>query len=441
MSHRFSRRTLLRGMLGGAAISIGLPALEIFMNTHGTAWADGTQFPRRFGLVMWGNGMIPDKWVPTGEGADYTFSEQLAPLADLRQDIAILTGYELKTPNTLPHFSGAAGILTGQTTLDRGDDRGTFAVPSLDQQIAAQIGNDTRFKSIEFGAEPGPGLSYNGPDSLNPPERSPLALFQRVFGSGFRAPGDTSEPDPRLALRRSVLDVVMDDANRLRGRLGVNDQARLDQHLTGLRELELRVARLEEDPPSFESCGYPPEPLAEYPDRDARPQIQEKNLAMAEIIAMALACDQTRVFSNFLTQPVGNNTLFDGIPEAHHRLTHDEPGDQPMVNEITIRLTSYVAEFLQILKRIPEGDGTLLDNCGVLCTSEVSLGRLHAFNEFPLIVAGQASGALRTGMHHRSVGANAASVPLTMMRAMGINQASFGTDDGYTEDSVGAIEG
>jgi hypothetical protein len=439
MKTRIHRRTLLRGMIGGALVTIGLPPLEAFFNTNGTAYADGTSLPKRFGLFMWGNGIIPSRWIPDGTGADYTFSAQLAPLEALRSDITVVTGFEIKTPNTIPHFSGAAGILTGSPVLERGDDRGSFNGPSLDQRIAAEIGNDTRFRSLEFGALPGNGLSYNGPDNLNPPESSPALFFERVFGAGFRAPGETTEVDPRLALRRSVLDVVGDDVERVRARLGATDRARLEQHLTGVRELELRIARLEEEPPNLEACARPAAPLAEYPDIDGRPQIHARNRAMAEIAAMALACDQTRVFSNFLTEPVSNH-LFEGINDGHHRLTHDEPGDQPQVHQITVQLMQELAAFLSILKGVPEGDGTLLDNCAIFATSDVSLGRLHAFNEFPIIIAGTAGGALKTGFHHRSVGDNASRVPLTIMRALGMNVASFGAAAGEAADSVGALE-
>lgn len=439
MKTRLSRRTMLRGMLGGALVSIGLPPLEIFFNTNGTAYASGGALPVRFGLFMWGNGMLPERWIPEGVGADYEFSDQLAPLERHRDVMTVLTGYEVKTPNTLPHFSGASGILTGRPVLDRNDDRGSFPGASLDQLIAAQIGNETRFRSLEFGAEAGSGLSYNGPDNLNPPENSPRAFFDRVFGPDFREPGDVSGPDPRLALRRSVLDAVMEDTTRVQSMLGAADQQRLEQHLDGIRQLEQRIARLEEDPPSLDSCARPGEPLDAYPPIDGRPQVGEKNRIMAQVAAMALACDQTRVFSNFLTEPVSNH-LFDGATEGHHRLTHDEPGDQPQVHIITVQLMEYFAEFIDALRAVPEGDGTLLDNCGLLGTSDVSRAKLHAFDEFPLLVVGRAGGRLNPGQHVRSVGDNASRVPLTMMRAMGINAPSFGLDGGYTEDSVGDLE-
>ena len=115
------------------------------------------------------------------------------------------------------------------------------------------MGQSSLYRSLEVGVQPdGKGLSYNGPDSQNPAETDPIKLFQRLFGDGFREPGDTPIVDPKWALRRSVLDSVMDDAAQLKKRLGVNDQRRLDVHLDSIRELEQRIALLESDPPNFE---------------------------------------------------------------------------------------------------------------------------------------------------------------------------------------------
>jgi hypothetical protein len=153
---------------------------------------------------------------------------------------------------------------------------------------------------------------------------------------------------------------------------------------------------------------------------------------------MALACDQTRVFSNFISSPV-NNLLFEGASAGHHQLTHDEPGDQPQVHEIVVDLMEEFTAFIQALRSIPEGDGTVLDNCAVLGTTDVSFGRFHSLDEYPLLVAGRAGGALRTGFHYRSPGAdNASKVVLSLMRAVGANEASWGIDD--AESTVGLSE-
>ena len=243
MTRALDRRTLLRGMLGGTAVSIGLPLLECFLNTSGDALAAGGALPLRFGLFYWGNGVLPDFWNPTGEGDvdSFALSPQLKPLEPVKSKICVVSGTAVKMANVVPHMSGAAGILSGVPLIGTTDVDNTFGGPSIDQFIAAEIGGETRFRSLEFGVEPREGLSFNGPYSKNPPEDSPHALFERVFGAGFREPGEDALLDPSIALRRSVLDVVMADANRIGKRVSASDRIRLEQHLDGIRELELRL--------------------------------------------------------------------------------------------------------------------------------------------------------------------------------------------------------
>ncbi|MEO1338261.1 MAG: DUF1552 domain-containing protein, partial [Myxococcota bacterium] len=258
------RRTVLRGMMGGAAVSIGLPLLDCFWNETGTALAGGAGLPKRFGIWFWGNGMLPERWVPVDQGPNWTLSEQLMPLAPVRQDVTVVTGLDIKTGNSIPHGSGPAGLLSGAPLIVRSGDDYTFQQPSLDQLIAAETGQQTRFRSIELGVRPDRGLSYNGADSRNPPEFSPGRLFDRIFGPGFREPGSDPVVDPRLRLRRSVLDAVMGDIGRLSPRLGAADQQRLEQHLEGIRSLERRIARLEEAPPDLAACSAPDRPQDEF---------------------------------------------------------------------------------------------------------------------------------------------------------------------------------
>ncbi|MFO0660102.1 MAG: DUF1552 domain-containing protein [Polyangiaceae bacterium] len=435
-----SRRTLLRGVLGGAVVSIGLPWLEAFEGSTRSAKAGGDSgFPTRFGLFFWGNGNIPSRWTPLSEGPSWKPSEQLAPLADLVDEVSVVTGMRIALPNSVPHFAGAAGILSGGPLLDQYGEN-TFSLPSIDQVVANTLGELTRFRSLELGALPGDGLSFSGPNTRNPPESSPHALFERVFGTGFTLPGDTPIVDPTLAVRRSILDAVMSQISDVQGVVGASDKARLDQHLEGIRALEKRLQKLQEDPPNLASCAYAPEPLADYPDIEGRPQLQQKNKAMADIVAYALACDQTRVFSDFFTYPV-NNTLFTGSPAGHHQLTHDEAGDQPEVNKIVIQCIEAFAQLVTSLKAIPEGDATLLDHCALLCTSDVSLGKTHSFEDVPLLIAGSASGKLRKGIHYHSPASeNASKVMLSVIRAVGVTAASFGAEEGKVEEGLSAIE-
>lgn len=441
----FSRRTMLRGILGGAAVSLGLPPLEAMFNSSGTAYAAGGGLPLRFGLFFWGNGNLPDRWTPTGEGAgaDWALSEQLMPLASVKDLITVVSGMSLHTDNIYPHTSGASGVLTGCNLLAYEDGRedGTFAVPSIDQLIAGHIGGETIYRSLETGVLPGTsGKSYNGPNNQNPPELSPHAFYERIFGASFREPGEEGIVDPTLALRRSVLDAVMEDIDKLDARVGAADKARLDQHFTGVRELELRLARLQEDPPNLEACLRADEPALEFPEVEGRHPIRDIHRAMADLLVMALACDQTRVVSQWFSDPL-NNKLFPDATMGHHSLTHDEPGEQLQVNMVTQFIMGEFAYFVEQLSLVPEGEETLLDHMLLLATSEHGRGQTHSFQEMPIVLAGGACGAIRQGVHHRSyTGDNASQVMLSAVRAMGISAASFGVDAGEVTDGLSEIE-
>jgi hypothetical protein len=437
---KLSRRTMLRGMIGGAAVSIGLPALEVFLDAHGKAYAAGDALPKRFGIFYWGNGMLPDRWVPTKTGASWDPSPTLAPLADVKDKISVISGMKVYTGSNFPHTSGAVGIFSG---VPFASDDSTFAAPSIDQVIAAAIGQDTRFRSLEMAVQAGaPGYSYNGPNSRNTPESSPAAFFNRVFVDGFVMPGSMAPPDPRLPLRKSILDGVMDEAMTLQGVLGSTDKARLEQHLDGIRTLEKQIEKLQQNPPALLSCAVPPKPLDQYPDADGRPQLSAISRALVDTLVLALACDQTRVFSHWFSHAV-NNILFPipGIDSGHHQLTHDEPGDQPKVHEILLYIMEEFRYLVKALAAVPEGDSTLLDHCAILGTSDCSLGRSHSVEEFPILIAGGCNGALQTGMHYRSTSSeNTSKVLLTLSRAMGLTLDSYGKGDGLVTSSLSAIE-
>ena len=429
------RRTLLKGMLGAAAISVALPPLECMMNANGTAYAGGgSAFPKRFGVWFWGNGVVPDQWVPSGDGPTWNPSTLLAPLEPVKANVTVVSGTRVATLNTAPHGSGPAGLFTGDALMN-----GRFSRASVDQVIADAIGGETRFRSLETGVQPSSsGLSYAGAGQMNPPETSPRALFNRLFGEGFRAPGEMTMADPRLRLRRSVLDAVTGQATRLRGRLGTTDRARLDQHLDGVRTIERQLQRLEESPPNLAACRRPEMPAEAFPEMGGRPQLTAISRAISDLTAMALACDQTRVFFHMYSQPV-NNVLFPGASQGHHELTHDEPGAQPEVQAILRHVMGDLAYFIGALRGITEGDGTLLDHCAVLCTTDCSLGRTHSLDEYPILVAGGGGGAIRTGQHLRARGENSSKVVLALMQAMGVRAGEFGVGAGRVTDAVAGL--
>lgn len=437
-----SRRGFLRGTLGGAAVSIALPWLETLAGK--AAHAQGA-FPTRFGLFFWGNGIRPDRWVPSGEGIGdaWQLSPQLMPLAPVKDLITVVSGTALKVPNEIPHHSGTAGVLTGRPLWVKSHEDQTMNGPTIDQVIAADIGGETRFRSLEVGCYLSRWtISFNGPDNINPPETSPALLFERLFGPAFRAPGEETAVDPKLALRRSVLDAVTADIGRFQRGLSAADRARLDQHLTGVRELERRIARLEADPPDLAACVRPEAPPGDdaYDYIDGKPQLSTKSRVMCDLIAMALACDQTRVWSYQITSPLTSLQIADST-QGHHQLTHDEPEPQQQVDRIVTAIITEYAYLVQRLAAIDEGGESLLDHTALLATSDISLGRTHSLDEFPIVIAGKANGRLRTGLHYRSPFAeNTGRVMLSLLRACGLNAGSWGAEGGYTEDALGAIE-
>jgi hypothetical protein len=429
---------MLRGMLGGAAVALGLPRLEA-MFAGSTAQAADAFAIKRFGLFFWGNGNRPEWWTPdqAGLGEAWSLSRALTPLAPHKAKLTVVTGTAVKLPNDAPHSSGAAGLLTGAPLGDAADDY-SFTAPSLDQVIASGIGGETVYRSLETGLFGASGRSYNGPNSRNPPETSPLAFFDRVFGPTFREPGQ-GVVDPKLGLRRSALDAVMADVNRLRARVGAADKARLDQHFSGLRDLEQRLARFQEEPLDLAACVRPDAPAADWPYVDGRAPLAEANVAFAKMLAMAFACDQTRVFSHWYSDPV-NDQLYDGVSAGHHDLTHNEGGEQPQVADITERIMGSFADLLTELDALPEGDGTLLDHCAILGCSEVSLGQTHSILNMPILVGGSCSGALRADQHYASLGQESVSkVALTLIQAVGIRAANFGVEDGFVDAPIASL--
>ena len=158
------------------------------------------------------------------------------------------------------------------------------------------------------------------------------------------------------------------------------------------------------------------------------------------MLAVSLACDQTRVFSHFVSDPV-DNVLFPEASSGHHDLTHNEPGEQDEVNAITKFCVEQFGVLLDKLDAIEEGEGTLLDHCALMACSEVSLGQTHSLDDMPIVLAGGGDGAFQTGLHHRSFSMESTTkVLLTLQRAVGINAADFGSEGTYSTEEVTEIQ-
>ena len=199
------------------------------------------------------------------------------------------------------------------------------------------------------------------------------------------------------------------------------------------------MARLEEDPPSLAACMRPQSPM-NIEDRAGRTPMKERARVVADLVSMAFACDLTRVASIWYSDPV-SNVLYEGMEAGHHKLTHDEPGDQVQVDQIVREIMGSLSDTLDSFKAIEEGDSTLLDHSVTLAMTDVSYGRTHALHDYPILLAGSCGGALKTGIHHRFENAeNACQVPLSIMQAMGIAQNQFGDDQVGTRQSLDFLQ-
>lgn len=450
---KLNRRTVLRGMLGGATVCFALPTLDAMLDGNGTAYAGGESIAKRFGVFFWGNGVKRDRWIPSGTGAGYPLSPELEPLMGVRDYVSVISGMEIQTGNERGHHAGTVGILSGAPMIPQ-DPMGapyasTFSAPSIDQVVKAAIAErqPARIGSLEVGVTrqvvTGEGttlhyLSHNGPDNPNPPMYEARDVFNRIFGEGFTNPGSEPVLDPKLALRRSILDAVMGDITTLQGRVGANDRRRLDQHMTSVRALERQIALIESNPPPSVFCDVPTMP-GDFDRNDFR----GISTAMNELVAMALACEQTYVWSNMFSGSVSVASYRDvGSDTNHHSLTHDEPGDQPVVHNITRFIMECFANSLETLRNVTVGDGNLLDHCVILASSDTSDGRDHSIDDYPVLVAGGGGGALRTpGVHVRRVGENTSTILLTLLQAMDLPMTEFGVRGGQTSETVPELMG
>jgi hypothetical protein len=456
---RINRRTVLRGALGGLGISVALPPLEAMFNNHGDAYADGTAIPKRMGIFFWGNGVKPDHWVPATTGAGWAPSLSLMPLmtAGVMDYVNVVSGTTITSGDVRGHHSGTVGILSGAPLISQpaggAPYRSTFSMPSIDQVAAKIIGTSSQFPSLEVGistrvnANEGTTLNYlshSGPDSPNPPEYDPAKLFARVFGT-FTPPAAGAAPmvDATLGYRKSVLDAVLNDLTNVRARVGTQDKSRIDMHTAGIRDLENRLQAASQPMAATMACQTPMNP-GSFPDQAGKEQIAPKTKAMSDLLAIALACNQTRVFSMMFSGSTASTVYWEvNLSEGHHQLTHDEPGDQPGVQASTVFTMQCFAQLLTSLKSVPEGAGNVLDNTAILASSCTSDGRFHDVRDYPILVAGKAGGYFKyPGVHYRSpTGTESTSnVLLSVLRSAGTGVTSVGGGGGLSTTTCSPIE-
>jgi len=403
---RVSRRKFLRGLsLTGSAITVGLPPLAAMFNSAGSAWAaeakpDGklAEAPIESRFVFWFNGNgIPERyWIPEETGAEFRLTPCLTPLAPFRNDIHVITGLDNAAAGLPGPGNGHHNSMAGLMSCTRFTGRGSGG-PSLDQAIAGKIGGESRFRSLQigvaqesFGESIQRNMSWAGYERALPPEMLPDRLFDRLFGK---------REEGWINRKRSVLDTVLADAAELKKNLPKDDQARVEEHLSSVRDVERSITSL---PPEYRRIDPP-----EYDDMKDWPRLAK---LQSDLLAYALITRQTRVASYMLTKCQGLSRFpWLGFTAArHHDYTHADgqaPGADGVTGQRVLRdiCRWHVEEFaylLSKLKSIPEGDGTLLDHCCLLYVHEHAEANPHKNTGHGSILAGHA-GRLKTGMHSK----------------------------------------
>ncbi len=422
-----TRRNFLRGMLGATAINVALPFLDCFLNANGTALADGAPLPTRFGTWFWGCGLTPGRWEPKTLGAAYEMPPQLTMLTPYKDQLSIFSGFKtfLDGNGLVPHVSGQRGIMTGTT--------GKEPDPSVDVLIADSIGVNTRFRSLEVSATGNPNttISRRSSSVLNVSEGSPAALYARLFGPEFRDPNAADfKPDPQVMAQKSVLSVIKEPRDALAKQLGAADKARLDEYFTSLRQIEQQIDIELQKPAPLAACttGTKPE---EIPTGTEVTMVRANHKLFAQILAHAIACDQTRVM-NIAFADGPSSLRKAGDSTTHHIHTHEDPVDdklgyQPGAAWFEDQIMLSFAELLETLKGVREGDGTLLDRTVVMALSECGYAKQHSLEGIPIFLAGgKGSGKIKTGLHVRAEGEAGTRVGLTVQQCMGLSVDSWG---------------
>ncbi|SIN94170.1 Protein of unknown function [Singulisphaera sp. GP187] len=406
MAIQVNRRTMLRGM--GAALA--LPWMESLASV-GQAATGSSKPPVRMCYWYVPNGVHLPTWFPEHDGALVDLPETLRPLAFARESLNCFHGLTHNTALTngdldgCGHGQGAASFLTGAQAY-RTQDAVRVDI-SADQLYARHVGNETRFPSLELGCESarsGNAFGYSGtykthiswrtPTSPAPYEMNPKVVFDRLFTKGSRGLTRATVAD-RDFYRKSMLDYVLDDANRIRNRVAATDQRKLDQYLTGVREVERRI---QHGALAMELSG------SEIPRPEGIPEDFDEHLRlMCDLMVLAFQTDSTRASTFMVTkEATDRNYPWLGFTDGHHELSHhaNEAEKNRKLREIDRYHISILAYMIEKMMTVEEAGGTtLLDNSLVLYGSGISDGDRHDHVNLPVILLGKGGGTLRSGQH------------------------------------------
>ncbi len=442
-----NRRTVLRGF--GAVVA--LPWLEAMTTRSLSRSANSqpsasTEAPQRTAFFYVPNGMHMPDWKPLKKQDGIQLSKILRPLNKHRDKINIYGGLTLNGARALgdgpgDHARSVAAFLTGAHPKKTGG-AGIYNGPSVDQVLAQQVGDRTRLPSLEVGMERSAkagkcdsgyscvyssNISWRTPTAPVAKEINPAALFDRLFGSTDERESNQAAENRKL-YRRSILDLVKQQAKSLHRQLGAADRQKLDEYLYAIRDVERRLQssnKLEE-----KEIDVP-----DYPRPEGVPREYEDHIKLLfDVMVLAFQTDSTRVCT-FMYANAGSNRSYRniGIRHGHHDLSHhgndkEKQKQISRINQFHARLFSY---YLDKLASIREGDRSLLENCMIMYGSGIADGNRHAHHALPIITVGSGGGRYVTGQYFRFPKETPlTNLYLTMLQGAGADVVSFGDSNG-----------
>ncbi len=439
---RISRRHLLKG---AGTIAIGLPWLEAMVSND--ARAQSSTVAKRFIAVYQPGGTVLDKWRPTGTETDFALSPILEPFAAVKERLLVVEGVDMRSALGEQHQAGIVALLTG-TPQSAGNSQ-YAAGPSIDQVVAGIASTGKARKSLEVAVRWATGKSHGNLHPINslnfaddpnfsplPPRIDPVQVWEALFGT--LDPVDPGATADMLARKQSILDFVGRRFDGLSQRLGTSDRAKLDQHLTHVRDLERSLSTIVstesrcQAPEVVDTSDYNPASGKNSSDdgslKDTRSDaaIPKVGKYFMDMIVAAMACDVTAVATLQWSDTEAKHTFpWLQLSEHHHFYQHDG-GFRPTECEQVARWYSEQHAYLiSQLQSVQVGEGTLLDETVLFFGSELQNPPTHAKNSMPFLLAGN-GGGLRTNRYLKYGGESHNDLLLAMLRLFGDNREKFG---------------
>lgn len=437
-----------RAFLRGSGALIGLPLLEAMFPTDRAFAQSGA--PQRLVYLFYPNGSLQDTWNPSLSGSTLMLSDQLSSLESHKGDLTFFRGLYNRNGDidgNGDHARGAAVFLTCRRAVPSGS---TLEVgTSADQVVAQAIGTQTPLRSLVTGAPDANGgagyfadtpryaaeysanISWEAADRPAPRILGANNLFNRVFPAGSTGGGTPPPPTTtqrQSAIRKSILDATVAEVSSLRTRLGTRDQQKVDQYLTGIREVERSIQSTTPPPTMACSPGTAPANTSNFPTTCRQ---------IMDIMILAMQCDRTRVLTYMLDyEGSGRSFPWAGADNNHHDVSHynDNPNVyRPAYQRITKWYADQFAYFVGRLKAVSDANGPLINNTMCLIGSGMHDGNNHGNENLPVILAGR-GGGIQPGRIINPGRVPLANLHLSLIRKMGVNASSHG-------DSTGTISG